>query len=484
MATTTKAIQLLQEIFPAPQIHLPTTPEYERLNGSYLSALESDLNPACIFQPRSSAEVSQFLKALVPLKASFAVRGAGQQPLPGCANIEGGITLDLGLLTGIEIKDESVLIAAGERWGAVYEALESEGLGVSGSRSARGGIGGLALSGGLSFFSSREGFISDNVLNYEIVLASGETVNANETENHDLWIALRGGGNNFGIVTRFELRTFPQGPFWSGVTYYFPPSFPAQIDALVKQLYEPESSEAEDTHFMISIGYAAQMGGNMCMNQVYQTGPPTSGGEDQQPPAVLVPFTDIQPRVDQISSVGVRSLTQAAGDQASAAREQQRCAYFNTTIKADPATLKAASDIYTAALNPIQSAEGLICSLTLQPYPVSLLKKSIERGGNSLGLTTSDGPLVSILLLTYWSSRNDDAAVLGVMQKALADIKREAQNRNTSVPFEFLNYAWGSQDPIGSYGEENKKRLQEVSKRIDPEGVFQRLVPGGFKLFL
>lgn len=73
--------------------------------------------------------------------------------------------------------------------------------------------------GGLSFFSTREGFIADNVINYEIVLASGEIVNTNKNENTDLLIALRGGGNNFGIVTRYDLRTFKQGSFWGGSVY-------------------------------------------------------------------------------------------------------------------------------------------------------------------------------------------------------------------------------------------------------------------------
>lgn len=62
--------------------------------------------------------------------------------------------------------------------------------------------------------------MSDNVLNYEIVLASGEIVNANADENRDLWLALRGGNNNFGVVTRFDFRTFPQGSFWGGSVYY------------------------------------------------------------------------------------------------------------------------------------------------------------------------------------------------------------------------------------------------------------------------
>ncbi|RAH80341.1 FAD-binding domain-containing protein [Aspergillus japonicus CBS 114.51] len=115
-------------------------------------------------------------------------------------------------------------------------ATNATNLGVCGARSSKGGIGGLALSGGLSFFSSREGLISDNVFNYEIVLASGAIVQANATDNPSLWKALRGGGTNFGIVTRFNLPTFPQDPFWAGVTYYSPASFPAQIEALGQEL--------------------------------------------------------------------------------------------------------------------------------------------------------------------------------------------------------------------------------------------------------
>lgn len=52
----------------------------------------------------------------------------------------------------------------------------------------------------------------------EVVLPSGEIVNANATSNSDLWRALKGGSNNFGVVTRIDLKTFPQGKFWGGLT--------------------------------------------------------------------------------------------------------------------------------------------------------------------------------------------------------------------------------------------------------------------------
>ena len=57
----------------------------------------------------------------------------------------------------------------------------------------------------------------DNVENFEVVLSSGETVNANQDQHVDLWIALKGGSSNFGIVTRFDIRTFPQADFYGGI---------------------------------------------------------------------------------------------------------------------------------------------------------------------------------------------------------------------------------------------------------------------------
>jgi hypothetical protein len=122
-------------------------------------------------------------------------------------------------------------------------------------------------------------------------------------------------------VTRYELRTFPQPqPFWSGSIYYFQPSFEGQIDALVGELNKGGEASKE-THLMLSVGYAAQFGQTMCQNQVYYTGKSEGGAEV---PEVLKVFTDIQPKLDQISSVQQMSLKDAAAQQAAAAMDNQR----------------------------------------------------------------------------------------------------------------------------------------------------------------
>lgn len=327
--------------------------------------------------------------------------------------------------------------------------------------------------GGLSFFSSREGFICDNVVSFEVVLASGEIVNANAKENPDLWKALKGGSNNFGIVTKFELLTFKQGPFWGGNIYYFPPSFPSQIDALVNEIQKPNADP--ETHLMVSIGYAAQFGGSACMNTVYYT---KEGVED---PPVLKPFTAIEPQIPQLNSLKTITLTEAAAGQDAGVSLQTRCAYMNLSVTADVATLKAASDIYMAAVEPIKDAAGLICSFTLQPYAVSLLEESVAKGGNSLGLLPKDGPVVSVLLLTYWASKDDDERIIAAFKGALEKIRAVAQEKGSLRDYVYLNYSFNFQDPIGSYGEDNQRALREAGKKYDPEGLFRKGVPGGFK---
>lgn len=69
--------------------------------------------------------------------------------------------------------------------------------------------------GGLSFFSTRQGFIYNNVLSFQIILANGSITTATSTSNSDVQRALRGGSNNFSIVTHYELATFAlqEGPF-------------------------------------------------------------------------------------------------------------------------------------------------------------------------------------------------------------------------------------------------------------------------------
>ncbi|KAI1747786.1 FAD-binding domain-containing protein [Xylaria castorea] len=452
-----QAISVLKQALQRARLITPATEEYESLNNSYLSGFESDLFPACIFLPESKEDVAAFVRAIQPFAAD---------PLPGCANVQDGITIDLRSLKSIGIQDKVVQVAAGERWGSVYEYLEPHGLGVTGGKSTSCGIGGLAAQGGLSFYSSREGFICDIVVNFEIVVASGDIINANAQENSDLWVALRGGGNNLGIVTRFDFRTFEQGPIFMG-----------QVNALVKELKSPDISV--ETHLMLSIAYAQIFGignGVVCLNQLYYTQPV------QDPPA-LFSFTHVEPQRAEMNTMKIQTLVQAATEQTSAGQGKIRCLYMNVNVKADIETLATGGDIWFEELGAVKDVAGLMCSYTLQPYPVSQLERTKTNGGNVLGLDPSTGPIVNVLLLSYWSEKRDDDRVIGFMKKALKRIQQNADTKGQLIPYIYWNYAFSDQDSLWSYGEENVRKLQDASKKYDPNGLFQTACSGGFKLF-
>lgn len=114
---------------------------------------ESSLDQLLDFRPKTSEQVSQFVKLITSFtvsgEAAFAIRAAGNMPLPGCANIQDGVTLDLALIAEVELDRDKglVRVSAGAKWGAVDEAVQAAGLGVCGGRSGHGGIGGLALAG-------------------------------------------------------------------------------------------------------------------------------------------------------------------------------------------------------------------------------------------------------------------------------------------------------------------------------------------------
>ncbi|KAI1503598.1 FAD-binding domain-containing protein [Biscogniauxia marginata] len=437
--SVSSAIEAVQKIS-SDLVVLPENGEYDEIIKSYFSELERELKPACFLTPSSASQVADVVKAIKPFagRSMIAICGSGQQATPAVANVRDGITIHLRNLRGIEIDAEKkvVSVAAGEQMGKVYQKVMAAGLGVV---------------GGLSYFSYARGFVCDNVVNYEIVLASGEIVNANRETNRDLWIALKGGGSNFGIVTRFDLSVFEQGQLWGGKLFYFQPSFSGQIQSLVDYLRNPDADV--DVHICLSLGYAAALGDILCMNDIFCTRP--------EKPKALEPFADIQP---------LKNFTDEA------------VVKMSTTVKADTEILEYAIETYRVSFEKLKGVENLLFSITFEPLPISIIEQSIVRGGNSLGLKPSDGPLVVVLFYTSWDSPSDDEKVYDVNKTALKDIDDEAQRKDVSAPYRYLNYAFTYQDPMSSYGPESKAHLQAVSAKYDPEGFFQAAGAGPFKL--
>jgi hypothetical protein len=254
------------------QLLLPSDEGYKTREATYWSKSAS-LKPACILQPRSAEEVSTAVKALVSAGEKFAVRSGGHAPSASVNNIEGGVTIDLGLINHINYDEtsEKVEIGPGQIWKQVYKELQRSNRTVAGSRDGNVGVAGFLLGGGYSWITARKGWGCDNVLSYEVVLADGRivTASAGSSENSDLFLALKGGGNNFGIVTSFTMHTVQSVCVWGGKVIAPRSAIPEVIRITAK--FPETITKYPDSNLVIVISYVPERDDIVASGAIAQT---------------------------------------------------------------------------------------------------------------------------------------------------------------------------------------------------------------------
>lgn len=134
----------------------------------------------------------------------------------------------------------------GSRWLDVYRTLDALDVGIQGGDIGSVGVGGLLLGGGFSRYLYQRGFATDDIQKLEVVLANGSIIEASSEENSDFYRVLKGGGSGFGIVTRYDMRTFDRVPIWSAYREYpeAADADEAHISALKRWTDNPEAYES------------------------------------------------------------------------------------------------------------------------------------------------------------------------------------------------------------------------------------------------
>ncbi|KAJ7684271.1 hypothetical protein DFH06DRAFT_1312713 [Mycena polygramma] len=457
------------------QVFFPESPEYQAQQASYYSVEQSELHPTCRVSPASAIDVSAIISLATRYDCAFAVRSGGHMISKGFSNVDAtGFTIDLQAINHISVLNQSSIVSFGSgcRWHEVYGALKPHNLTTVGGRVPDVGVSGFLLGGGISALSIAHGFGSSNVLNYQVVFADGTINDVNEQTMPELYWALKYGSTNYGIVTRFDMTTYPLTDIWGGTLIFDISKGPALLQAHVAFT----AKLASDPLGLNVVGLAwdpTQQAYVVWSPNLYLSGVPF-------PPL----YSDLQPFVPEalLDTMRVTDLMSITEEWMAMAPGSGRAEWFTITVKTDAAVLWDIHQKGVELFKPSLNRTNFSWSMVFQPLNRGFAAAGEKNGGNPSGISSEDGDLTVVLGMTLWSDSADDDIIKENMQQLWRWSKSTARDRGLLHPFIYMNYASNLQDVMGSVGAENYRRMRDIKNKYDPENRFGKYWKGGFKL--
>ncbi|KAH7250924.1 FAD binding domain-containing protein [Fusarium tricinctum] len=434
----------------------------------------ANLIPGCIFRPTKDTQVAKALSIFHRNRAEFAVRGGGHLPYPGSNSINDGILIVLAGLDKTKVNPEkgTVEVGGGCNWNDVYKALGPYGLYTNGGRLKTIGVPGLTLLGGVHYFLNKYGFTMDSVVNYEVVLGNGTKVQANRKQHPDLFWALKGGALNYGIVTKFEFKTF-KARHVTSTFQIFPES--ATIDYIKAACDMVLSDDG-------SVGAGAVI--NINYNTTTKKATPQIFGLQEgtkSPPSRFANFTSIPNAVTRVHNVTTPVEWHSKFD---TPNQMFRVSFGHHTIKPDAERLTEIYKAWIEAIADIVDVPGLFPTFILNLAPRTAATVAKKNGiGNTFGLDDKE-PYIWWQLTTSWARSEDDVKVTTWARTFLEGFHAENKDLGLSTGFLYGGDVAEYQNPLLQYPQKNVDKMRRIRDKYDPDRVFSKLNWGGFKLGL
>jgi FAD/FMN-containing dehydrogenase len=210
-----------------------------------------DRRPLLIIQPESAREVAAAIAFARANNLPLSVKGGGHG-VAGRAVCDDGVVVDLACMSAVRVDPaaRTATVQGGATLRALDASSQAHGLATTAGIYRETGVAGLALGGGVGLLMRRYGLTCDNLLAAEVATADGRVLETSASEHPDLFWALRGGGGNFGIVTRMDFRLFPLTHVFGGrITYAF-----ADASALGHVYQEVMTDAPEELQAYLSYG--------------------------------------------------------------------------------------------------------------------------------------------------------------------------------------------------------------------------------------
>jgi FAD/FMN-containing dehydrogenase len=223
------------------EVITPEHAHYDNARAVWNGAV--DRRPRLVARCGGTADVAAAVRFARAHDIEIAVRGGGHN-VAGTAGCDDGITIDLSAMRAVSV-DPTARVAqvqGGALWRDVDHETQARGMATTGGIVGHTGVGGLSLGGGIGWLMRKFGLTVDNLIEAEVVTATGSIIRASRDEHPDLFWALRGGGGNFGVVTTFRFALHPVGPTVTAGTVFWG----AEDTAEVLRFYREFASEAPD----------------------------------------------------------------------------------------------------------------------------------------------------------------------------------------------------------------------------------------------
>lgn len=193
------------------QLILPESSSYDEVRQIWNAMI--DRRPAVIVQCAEAGDVPYAVAFGREHGLEITVRGAGHN-IAGNAVCDNGLMIDFSTMKNVRVDAEKrrAYVEPGVTLGDFDRAVQAHRLATPVGINSTTGIAGLTIGGGFGWLTRKYGMTVDNLVSAQVVTADGKMLRASETENTDLFWAVRGGGGNFGIITQFEFQLYPVGP--------------------------------------------------------------------------------------------------------------------------------------------------------------------------------------------------------------------------------------------------------------------------------